>query len=139
ARRSKDERPADNSRPVGTSVTARDDQFKVRRPKSEIRNPKGLPIACRSRGAGCDLTGWCSQSARLSEAQEVSAQFRLQRPICQSRRRSHGRRPVFKIIMSTLTETNVRLFASAKSWIEGEAVRQLYATAKFDGMRQAAG
>jgi release factor H-coupled RctB family protein len=41
--------------------------------------------------------------------------------------------------MSTLTETNVRLFASAKSWIEGEAVRQLYATAKFDGMRQAAG
>jgi release factor H-coupled RctB family protein len=41
--------------------------------------------------------------------------------------------------MSTLTETKVRLFASAKSWIEGEAVRQLYATAKFDGMRQAAG
>lgn len=33
----------------------------------------------------------------------------------------------------------VRLFASAKSWIEGEAVRQLYATAKLDGMRQAIG
>jgi len=31
----------------------------------------------------------------------------------------------------------VRLFASAKSWIEGEAVRQLYATAKLPGMRQA--
>jgi len=33
----------------------------------------------------------------------------------------------------------VRLFASAKSWIEGEAVRQLYATAKLKGMRQAIG
>lgn len=41
--------------------------------------------------------------------------------------------------MNTLTETQVRLFASAQSWIEGEAVRQLYATAKFDGMRQAVG
>ena len=33
----------------------------------------------------------------------------------------------------------VQLFASAKSWIEGEAVRQLYATAKLPGMRQAVG
>ena len=33
----------------------------------------------------------------------------------------------------------VRLFASAKSWIEGEAVRQLYATAKLDGVRHAVG
>src|SRR5512146_2360970 len=41
--------------------------------------------------------------------------------------------------MNTLTETNVRLFASAKSWIEGEALRQLYAAAKLDGMRLAAG
>jgi release factor H-coupled RctB family protein len=41
--------------------------------------------------------------------------------------------------MNTLTETQVRLFASARSWIEGEAVRQLYATAKIDGMRLAAG
>jgi len=41
--------------------------------------------------------------------------------------------------MNTLTETQVRLFASARSWIEGEAVRQLYATAKFDGVRLAAG
>ena len=41
--------------------------------------------------------------------------------------------------MKTLTETNVRLFASAKSWIEGEALRLLYATAKLDGMRLAAG
>lgn len=43
--------------------------------------------------------------------------------------------------MNTTTETNstVRLFASAKSWIEGEAVRQLYATAKLERMRQAAG
>jgi release factor H-coupled RctB family protein len=41
--------------------------------------------------------------------------------------------------MNTLTETNVRLFASAKSWIEGEALRQLYATSKLEGMRLAAG
>ncbi len=41
--------------------------------------------------------------------------------------------------MNTLTETQVRLFASPKSWIEGEAVRQLYATAKLDGVRLAAG
>ena len=34
--------------------------------------------------------------------------------------------------MNTMTETEVRLFASARSWIEGEAVRQLYATAKLD-------
>ena len=42
--------------------------------------------------------------------------------------------------MNTITtETNVRLFASAQSWIEGEAVRQLYATAKLAGMLQAVG
>ena len=41
--------------------------------------------------------------------------------------------------MNTLTETQVRLFASARSWIEGEAVRQLYTTAKLDGVRLAAG
>jgi release factor H-coupled RctB family protein len=41
--------------------------------------------------------------------------------------------------MNTLTETPVRLFASTQSWIEGEAVRQLYATAKLDGVRQAVG
>src|ERR1700733_4587959 len=41
--------------------------------------------------------------------------------------------------MTTLIETQVRLFASAKSWIEGEAVRQLHATAKFAGVRRAAG
>lgn len=41
--------------------------------------------------------------------------------------------------MNTLTETQVRLFASAQSWIEGEAVRQLYATAKLDGIRDAVG
>jgi len=41
--------------------------------------------------------------------------------------------------MNTLTETQVRLFASAQSWIEGEAVRQLYATAKLDGVRYAVG
>ena len=41
--------------------------------------------------------------------------------------------------MNTLTETQVRLFASAQSWIEGEAVRQLYATAKLDDVRLAVG
>lgn len=41
--------------------------------------------------------------------------------------------------MNTLTETQVRLFASAKSWIEGEALRQLYATSKLEGMRLAVG
>jgi release factor H-coupled RctB family protein len=41
--------------------------------------------------------------------------------------------------MNTLTETQVRLFASSKSWIEGEAVRQLYATSKLDNVRYAVG
>src|SRR3954470_6652054 len=41
--------------------------------------------------------------------------------------------------MNTVTETNVRLFASAQSWIEGEAVRQLYATSQLQGMRLAVG
>src|SRR3989454_5748834 len=41
--------------------------------------------------------------------------------------------------MTTSTETQVRLFASAQSWIEDEAVRQLYATAKLDGVRLAVG
>ena len=37
--------------------------------------------------------------------------------------------------MNTLTEIQVRLFASAKSWIESEAVRQLYAMAKLPDVR----
>jgi release factor H-coupled RctB family protein len=41
--------------------------------------------------------------------------------------------------MNTVTETNVRLFASANSWIEGEALRQLYAAAKLDGVCLAVG
>src|SRR5215469_12092476 len=41
--------------------------------------------------------------------------------------------------MNTQSETNVRLFASAKSWIEGEALRQLYATSKLEGMHLAVG
>lgn len=41
--------------------------------------------------------------------------------------------------MNTLTEAHVRLFASSKSWIEGEALRQFYAAAKLEGMRLAAG
>src|SRR6266704_6021998 len=41
--------------------------------------------------------------------------------------------------MTTLTKSNVCLFASSNSWIEGEALRQLYATAKFEGMRLGVG
>src|SRR5437867_8228510 len=41
--------------------------------------------------------------------------------------------------MNTLTETQVRLFASARSWIEDEALRQLYAAAKLEGVRSAVG
>ncbi len=41
--------------------------------------------------------------------------------------------------MKPISETNVRLIASPKSWIEGEAVRQLYAVARFAGMRSAVG
>jgi release factor H-coupled RctB family protein len=44
-----------------------------------------------------------------------------------------------KGIMKTLTESTVRLFASARSWIGSEAVRQLYATAKLEGVRLAVG
>src|SRR3974377_1120325 len=41
--------------------------------------------------------------------------------------------------MNTLTQTNVLLSASAKSWIEGESLHQLYATSKLEGMRLAVG
>lgn len=41
--------------------------------------------------------------------------------------------------MNLSTETQVRLFASARSWMEGEALRQLYATAKLDGVCRAVG
>jgi release factor H-coupled RctB family protein len=41
--------------------------------------------------------------------------------------------------MNTTTQTQARLFASPQSWIEGEAVRQLHATAKLDGVRYAVG
>jgi release factor H-coupled RctB family protein len=39
----------------------------------------------------------------------------------------------------TLTQTNVRLFASAGSWIESAAVDQLCAVAKLEGVRSAIG
>jgi len=41
--------------------------------------------------------------------------------------------------MTTTTETNVRLIASAKNWIEGEAVRQLCTAAKLPDVRLAVG
>ena len=39
----------------------------------------------------------------------------------------------------TLHFPTVRLFAFAMSWIEGEALRQLYATSKLEGVRLAVG
>ncbi len=39
----------------------------------------------------------------------------------------------------TIPASAVRLIASPKSWIEGEAMRQFYATAKLEGMRFAVG
>lgn len=39
--------------------------------------------------------------------------------------------------MNTIAESKVRVIASPKSWMEGEALRQFYAVAKFEGMRQA--
>ena len=44
-----------------------------------------------------------------------------------------------KGIMNTLNETQVRLFASPNSWITDEALRQLYAAAKLEGVRLAIG
>jgi release factor H-coupled RctB family protein len=41
--------------------------------------------------------------------------------------------------LSTLHFPTVRLFTSARSWIEDEALRQLYATSKLDGVRLAVG
>src|SRR5262245_55059352 len=40
---------------------------------------------------------------------------------------------------TTPIRTPVRLVASSKTWIEGEALRQLYATARLDRVRQAVG
>jgi release factor H-coupled RctB family protein len=40
---------------------------------------------------------------------------------------------------SAASAPSVRLLASAKSWIEGEAVRQLYAVARLEGVRLAVG
>jgi release factor H-coupled RctB family protein len=41
--------------------------------------------------------------------------------------------------MNTTLETPVRVIASPGAWIEGEAVRQLYACARLEGVRQALG
>jgi release factor H-coupled RctB family protein len=44
-----------------------------------------------------------------------------------------------ELLHSTTPGAAVRLIASAKSWIEGEAMRQFYATAKLEGVRLAVG
>jgi len=41
--------------------------------------------------------------------------------------------------MNTLNETQVRLFASPNTWMADEALRQLYAAAKLEGVRLAVG
>jgi release factor H-coupled RctB family protein len=41
--------------------------------------------------------------------------------------------------MKITSTTNVRLFASEKSWVEGTAIDQLYAAARLEGTRLAAG
>jgi release factor H-coupled RctB family protein len=41
--------------------------------------------------------------------------------------------------MNTIAETKVRLIASPSCWIEGEAVHQLYATARLEGVKLAVG
>jgi release factor H-coupled RctB family protein len=41
--------------------------------------------------------------------------------------------------MNTLNETQVRLFASPNTWMSDEALRQLYAAAKLEGMRLTVG
>jgi release factor H-coupled RctB family protein len=41
--------------------------------------------------------------------------------------------------VNTLTHSHIRLYASAKNWIEGEALRQFHATAAMNGVRHAAG
>ena len=66
----------------------------------------------------------------------MAAGLRLGKPLNQKNQSAPA---CMKGTMNTLKETNVRLFASAKSWIEGEALRQLYATSKLEGMRLAVG
>ncbi|HEX7655341.1 MAG TPA: RtcB family protein, partial [Verrucomicrobiae bacterium] len=41
--------------------------------------------------------------------------------------------------MNAIIPGAVRLIASPQAWIEGEAVRQLYAVAEWEGMRQVVG
>lgn len=41
--------------------------------------------------------------------------------------------------MNSIVESKVRLIASPKAWVEGEAARQLYAAAKLEGVRLAVG
>ena len=50
-----------------------------------------------------------------------------------------GKRPSQNCRSCFCTVPKVRLFASSKTWIEGEAVRQLNATSKLDGVRYAVG
>ena len=49
------------------------------------------------------------------------------------------RGPTISSPMNTITETNTRLIASSRNWIEGEAVRQLCATARLPGVTLAVG
>src|SRR5262249_22384931 len=64
-----------------------------------------------------------------------NAEFRLQKLQNQNHPASAGQ----KGNMNTLNEAQVRLFASPNAWITDEALRQLYAAAKLEGMRLAVG
>ena len=50
-----------------------------------------------------------------------------------------GAKPNKLKTMNTMTEPKVRMIASPRSWIEGEAVRQFHATARLDGVTLAVG
>src|SRR5262249_16807945 len=62
-------------------------------------------------------------------------EFRSQKPQNQNHPASADK----KGTMNTLNETQVRLFASPNTWMSDEALRQLYAAAKLEGMRLAVG
>ena len=68
----------------------------------------------------------------------MSLHIRLKPEKCRRNSDSSGHFQTIKP-MNIINDVVVRLIASAKSWIEGEAIRQLYAVAKMDGVRQAVG
>src|SRR4030095_10774410 len=60
-------------------------------------------------------------------------------PIGANRKPNHPASAGKKGNMNTLNEAQVRLFASPNTWMSDEALRQLYAAAKLEGVRLAVG